>query len=824
MKKSLYLLLSLLLVCSIYQACAPEELPGSIYGTVVDKATGEPIKSAGVELSPSGLKTVTGSEGQFEFTELDPGKYTLLVTKTGYIDSVSHSIEVKPGQQTKSDIQIEKLPPSLRVVNDKKEDIDTLDFGSAEDDVVRSFSIFNDGEYSLEWEVTYTADWIKNVSLKSGVLAAGLTQPLVLMIDRKKLTEGNNTTTFYIISNNGSKQLTIVAFGESMPIVNTNEATDITATSATLNGKIINVGSPIYDERGFVYSVTSSSNIDSTWTFLKSSFSDNDDFTYDLEGLSANTLYYVRAYATNKAGTNYGGIVSFKTLGVLAEVKTEEASNVTSSSATLKANVLEKGEPAYTERGFCYAKSSQPTIENNKIKVDGNGVGEYQTDITNLDFNTTYYVRSYLIQSGETRYGNEISLQTKYIPTSIITSGINDVGMSSAVLNGVIKTKGDPTYSERGFCYGTMTTPTINNTKVVDNVSGIEGSYSIQINNLSYDTKYYVRAYAIQNTQVIYGNVESFSTVWNNTKVSTSEANNINITSAILNGTIESAGIPVFSEKGFCYSTNSHPTVYDKKVVVAGISEGSYTTRIVDLEYKTKYYVRAYAIQNGDVIYGNEINFTTKWESATILTYDAYPEWGKITFTGYINEIGNPPCSESGFAICAMDRDVWVNSGMTYDDLRPNKFYPYTYNVSEGAYAAVYNVNENAVLAFQAYAVQGNDTIKGEVKYILPHSRPIIQTEDPMNITSSSMDFMGNVIWPGNPPYTERGIVVSTTNTSPIVDGFDCDYAFGEYGGSGRYRWSVTDLSANTTYYIRAYVINSYGTFYGNTIVATTLP
>ena len=54
MKKSLYLFLGILLICSIYQACVPDvELPGSIYGVVADKATGEPIKSAGVELSPS---------------------------------------------------------------------------------------------------------------------------------------------------------------------------------------------------------------------------------------------------------------------------------------------------------------------------------------------------------------------------------------------------------------------------------------------------------------------------------------------------------------------------------------------------------------------------------------------------------------------------------------------------------------------------------------------------------------------------------------------------------------------------------------------------
>ena len=42
-------------------SCSKEEesvLPGTIYGIVTDKATGEPVKSVGVELSPVGLKTI----------------------------------------------------------------------------------------------------------------------------------------------------------------------------------------------------------------------------------------------------------------------------------------------------------------------------------------------------------------------------------------------------------------------------------------------------------------------------------------------------------------------------------------------------------------------------------------------------------------------------------------------------------------------------------------------------------------------------------------------------------------------------------------------
>ena len=211
MKKSLYLFLGILLICGIYQACVPNvELPGSIYGVVADKATGEPIKSAGVELSPGGLKTITGSDGKFQFDNLAPGKYTLFVSKTGYAEG-SNSIEVKAGQQVKNNIYIDEVLLGLRILNDHQEDISTLDFGTAIDDVTRSFSLFNAGTKSLEWQITTTSDWIKSVSKTQGRLSAGVLQSLIVTIDRTKLNSGTNTTIIHITFNDSSKQLTITA-------------------------------------------------------------------------------------------------------------------------------------------------------------------------------------------------------------------------------------------------------------------------------------------------------------------------------------------------------------------------------------------------------------------------------------------------------------------------------------------------------------------------------------------------------------------------------------------------------------------------------------
>ncbi len=110
MKKLLYASVCALFLAVALCGCKKEELPGSIHGYITDKATGEPIKTAGVELLPTGIKTITGSEGQYEFNDIDPGVYKLHITKTGYEELVSNEIVVKSEKTAQGDVQLEKLP------------------------------------------------------------------------------------------------------------------------------------------------------------------------------------------------------------------------------------------------------------------------------------------------------------------------------------------------------------------------------------------------------------------------------------------------------------------------------------------------------------------------------------------------------------------------------------------------------------------------------------------------------------------------------------------------------------------------------------------
>jgi len=100
----------------------------------------------------------------------------------------------------------------------------------------------------------------------------------------------------------------------SIPTVTTQAVSAITATTATGNGNITSTGGENCDKRGFVYGTTSqadpgnvapassgyTSSVEATGSFGTGAF------TNTLTGLTAGATYYVRAYAHNSAGYDYG--------------------------------------------------------------------------------------------------------------------------------------------------------------------------------------------------------------------------------------------------------------------------------------------------------------------------------------------------------------------------------------------------------------------------------------------------------------------------------------------------------------------------------------
>lgn len=88
--------------------------------------------------------------------------------------------------------------------------------------------------------------------------------------------------------------------------------------------------------------------------------------------------------------------------------------NLQTNSAEISAQVSEDGGAAVTERGFCYATTVNPTIENNKIIV-GQGKGTYNHSLTGLQHNTRYYVKAYAINVKGIAYSPQINFTTQNI-------------------------------------------------------------------------------------------------------------------------------------------------------------------------------------------------------------------------------------------------------------------------------------------------------------------------------------------------------------------------------------------------------------------------
>jgi len=103
---------------------------------------------------------------------------------------------------------------------------------------------------------------------------------------------------------------------EVAPVLTTAAVSEITATTATTGGNITNVGAPAYTERGVCYGTTANPTVANTKIAVDGSGTGS--FAANLAGLTAETQYYVRAYATNSIGTTYGNEISFTTAAVVS--------------------------------------------------------------------------------------------------------------------------------------------------------------------------------------------------------------------------------------------------------------------------------------------------------------------------------------------------------------------------------------------------------------------------------------------------------------------------------------------------------------------------
>ncbi|MBR4390881.1 MAG: carboxypeptidase regulatory-like domain-containing protein [Bacteroidales bacterium] len=216
-------------------SCVKEISTGDIQGIVTNANTNEPIQGVNISLSPTGLSTVTGSDGRYEFNNLTAGQYTVQGVKNGF-ESNTKSITIVSGNISSGDMTLKPLVSGFRL------SVEYLDFGTTFSNL--SFKIINASTtLPMSWEIMESLNWL-TVQPSTGNLNGGQEVTVQVAIDRSLITQ-NTTGNITVRSADQTIVLpvNVSVSGESGPHLQLSETSlDFGTVSTSLPFYVMNTG------------------------------------------------------------------------------------------------------------------------------------------------------------------------------------------------------------------------------------------------------------------------------------------------------------------------------------------------------------------------------------------------------------------------------------------------------------------------------------------------------------------------------------------------------------------------------------------------------
>jgi uncharacterized protein (TIGR02145 family) len=394
---------------------------------------------------------------------------------------------------------------------------------------------------------------------------------------------------------------------------------------------------------------------------------------------------------------------------------------------------------------------------------------------------------------------------TKQFPT-VITTTISSILNTTALIGGNVTTDGGAPITARGVVCSTNPGPTVALSTKTINGTGL-GTFTATLTGLTANTTYYIRAYATNNVGTAYGNEISFAT--NNYPVDI----NGNEYETIIIGT---------------------QTWFAKNLKVANYRNGDLIPTGLSNTTWQSATSGAYAIYNNqtvnDSIYGKLYNWyavadhrglcPAGWHVPSDAEFTTLENFlgGSSVAGGKMKEVGlthwaspnTAATNSSGFTgLPGGYRDV---TGTCYAVGSLGDWWSATHYSMASAYSrnlfySSSNVNRNLAIKSPGFSVRC-------VKDLLS----TLTTSSVTNINNNSATCGGNISSAGGDTVTARGVVWSTIPNPTVA--LTTKTANG--GGIGSFTSNITGLTANTTYYLRAYATNISGTAYGNEVSFTT--
>ena len=367
-------------------------------------------------------------------------------------------------------------------------------------------------------------------------IAAVPTQVSAFENDALYITEGELQQTVNVINNTfDSVDNTIDSLRNRIdeleghhtpPTVMTTGVADVAYLSATVNGSVVYIGGAPVAAKGFCYDTVMHPTVESN---MVNCGSGSGSFSTNLLNLKSSTTYFVRAYATNMWGTNYGEELSFTTLVEHApSVEILPATEISYTSFVCNGDVTDSGTYSVTARGFCWSTEPDPVMTGEHLHV-GNGAGAFSALLADMQPETTFYVRAYAVNAAGVTYSTPITVSTlsPTIPT-VSTDTVNGYNECT----GTVLADGNAPVMQRGFCYDTLPSPTLENGVVLADGSGL-GEFTATLTGLPVGKLYFVRAFATNAKGTAYGNQIHFHASSCDTKTLTDYDGNVYNTVAI---------------------------------------------------------------------------------------------------------------------------------------------------------------------------------------------------------------------------------------------------------------------------------------------------
>ncbi|MGM9818236.1 MAG: hypothetical protein ACI30B_04550 [Paludibacteraceae bacterium] len=472
--------------------------------------------------------------------------------------------------------------------------------------------------------------------------------------------------------------------------------------------------------------------------------------------------------------------------------------------------VKETINPSYTTADIVCEFSTRATVKNVFVHYSKNADfsdyeeqkmiekdGKFSASLSALQWNTTYYIRYAAKNSYSSAVTKKVS-QAKTLEATVPTINIEQISNvldKTASVRVVLVFDGGVAVSEYGVCLNSNATPTVDDYHVV-----AKNKDTIDISDLKANTTYRMRAYAKNEIGVGYSEQFSFTTL-DLPKVRTDDFSDIQLFSVRLHATVVSTGNDTTAAFGFCWAEQTNPTIANNSTKVA-VAKDTFSYLLSNLNDETKYYVRAYAKNKIGVVYGEEKSFTTQSAvkptvSTTAATNISYTS---VTVGGNVTSDGGAGVTERG--VCYSTAQNPTTSSNKISSGRGTG----SFSVS------LTGLSDGITYYARAYAINSKGTSYGEQKTFTTKSYTMatVTTNAATNVSYTTAIVGGEVTSDGGTSVTERGVCYSTaqnptTSNSKISSG----------SGTGSFSVSLTGLSDGTTYYVRAYAINSKGTSYG---------